>query len=886
MTPYSLSVSVNGSNPSTSENRKHEVEEGEIDDTRTKRARLLEQTWKEPDVTTPPVQNPPSRPSLPAPTPASTPTPTPASAPAPAPASASVSASVPVAPPVNLGILKEPTPPPQSKGVLSNEASKDQVSDPRQIQQTSLSPQSQQAPVVHGSLARPAEPSRQASTGNPPPQVPHSLPKRPEVPLPITRKQDWRSPAPERPGSRDLRDRLSAEHGRFERFGEPLREGIDRRSQNATSTHRGTERALERPPPERPPRELIRVNVTDHHLDTAPNDRFGRTPGHEPRSASAHNDWTGPPPRERSGGHEPRRPPPEVNPLPRNSSMAPPRAVANSVQPDRASFGPGEADRWERGRSERADWKGRSSRPPSPGTSDDRRGSSAEGRFNGRREEQQYMGERRRDEQQYHEGRRREDQSYRDERRHDEHHQYRDEHRPSSDQEINKRARIDAPPPPTGPRGDRFGRANGVPDGSSSVYDRPRDSFGAGGPSGPRPMDLDRGRLQADQGIPSRQQDPNYGRLNAAPGPDIPSGPRRGTVGRSSRNVTAPQSGPSTPRLSEGESRNYVASQVQQERPPPTGPSSSRSNHRPGSGQFDHPFSTHSTAPPMSASEPTSGDLVGVHPDRFDSVRRASDTPIAPPHLGIPPPPPPHPTAVQGSRGSQPLPPAPLPPPQQAHSLPPPQPPSLTSANDPAAARNPPVGPASASTTDRSRADKRFAGIQNVLQQGGALTGTDAMGRGVNVRGRGVRSHGMEQQQQQPGGGSGPSTPIHGRAGGEGGYGRAVNGLADTVDMDSQPGSSRGGPTRDGSRDRGESRRYRSHSREPVEHGRRAGEYDRPSRRDDYRDRRSGGGGGNGGGRDDRDSRRGRDRERSRKRPRGGEEIGSMSHYEKRRRHS
>ncbi|KAH8702482.1 putative THO complex component [Talaromyces proteolyticus] len=152
---------------------------------------------------------------------------------------------------------------------------------------------------------------------------------------------------------------------------------------------------------------------------------------------------------------------------------------------------------------------------------------------------------------------------------------------------------------------------------------------------------------------------------------EIPSGPRARGVQTRGRN--APPSTQGTP----------VATP---ERPPPTGPAGRSSGRLPDS---------------LTSSTSETGDTSGVHPDRLKNLQVPSEPSSAAHRSQGPMVVPAGPRSSHGTPGSSPI------------------------------TRAPPSGPGA----DRSRSDKRFAGLNNMLQQTG---GSQERGnQGTSIRGRG-----------------------------------------------------------------------------------------------------------------------------------------------------
>ncbi|KAK2734457.1 THO complex subunit 2 [Myotisia sp. PD_48] len=260
---------------------------------------------------------------------------------------------------------------------------------------------------------------------------------------------------------------------------------------------------------------------------------------------------------------------------------------------------------------------------------------------------------------------------------------------------------------PSGPRGDRA-----IPPlppaarGPSS--DHPRDS--RMGNQAPEPTF---GRLNQDTRFPNRPD--TFERP-----PDIPSGPRHFPSGRGGRSAPSaavhPLSQPTLPAP---------------ERQPPTGPSGWTSQR---SSIQEPPPSGPPTGPPTAGDQGPSGklDTSGIHPDRL--------------------------RAIQGPVTHRPSGPQPLPPPPLAPILPPSGP--RGGAHGPPSSsptmRGPPSGPTF--SADRGRGDKRFAGLNNMLQQSSAPLG-DKSAQGTMIRGRGAsRQSGTSPQTARPPSSAEPNT--------------------------------------------------------------------------------------------------------------------------------
>ncbi|KAJ9227240.1 hypothetical protein DTO027B5_754 [Paecilomyces variotii] len=203
-------------------------------------------------------------------------------------------------------------------------------------------------------------------------------------------------------------------------------------------------------------------------------------------------------------------------------------------------------------------------------------------------------------------------------------------------------------------------------------------------PSGPRSERPGRGDIPESKDSWGGP-DLSHGRLRPPEQPsDIPSGPRGRNAGR--RDGRNAQHAPPAP---------PVNSTPLPERQPPTGPG------RRGPPQEPAPSSG---GPPSPATERL--DTTGIHPDRLKALQSSMD-PVAPP---------------SGPRGG-------------AHGPPSEQPPP----------RGPPSGPSFAG--ERGRGDKRFAGLNNMLQQSG---GPPERGSGTSIRGRGANRQGGSMTAPSP----------------------------------------------------------------------------------------------------------------------------------------
>jgi THO complex subunit 2 len=263
---------------------------------------------------------------------------------------------------------------------------------------------------------------------------------------------------------------------------------------------------------------------------------------------------------------------------------------------------------------------------------------------------------------------------------------------------------------PTGPRTDRA-TAGGPP----SSSDKFRDSMNLTSTAMPAP-NPNLGRLNQDLSHHLRQEESQYGRLN--PGPEIPSGPRLSN----GSNLPPPPRGGSTVTPTLPRTNHQQSPHTTQTLPPPlqipdkqapTGPSP-RGIPRAVSA-FSRPEPTFS-APPTPVSE--SPDTASVHPDRLKAIQGLESASLV--------------DESETQSSTRQLPPSSLPPSGARGLAPSPVGPSPN-------ARGPPTGPSFA--IDRNRGDKRFAGLQHVLQQANIPNGVERSGQGASIRGRGGRAN-------------------------------------------------------------------------------------------------------------------------------------------------
>ncbi|KAL8650338.1 MAG: hypothetical protein Q9210_003879 [Variospora velana] len=284
-----------------------------------------------------------------------------------------------------------------------------------------------------------------------------------------------------------------------------------------------------------------------------------------------------------------------------------------------------------------------------------------------------------------------------------------------SDTSHLRQSRYDDAHPPAGPRLDRPN--NFGPSGGNDRFHDPMKP-----PSSVRSaVDPNHGRLNQDS-IHNGQQSEQYGRLNA--GSEVPSGPRipngNPVSSRNVRNASAPQPQIDT-RPSQNIPPNAPPQSPTRERPTPTGPSMNRGPPR-QIATYNRQEVGNSSGPPTPAAD--SPDTAGIHPDRLKAFQGITEPPAPQPLISNNP----NNIQVQGRPPAR----------QQA------PPPLVTVPRGPSFQQNPPstAGP---SPTNRGppsgplRGDKRFAGIQGVLQQANAPNGADRGGQGTSIRGRGGR---------------------------------------------------------------------------------------------------------------------------------------------------
>ncbi|PQE18990.1 THO complex subunit 2 protein [Rutstroemia sp. NJR-2017a WRK4] len=315
----------------------------------------------------------------------------------------------------------------------------------------------------------------------------------------------------------------------------------------------------------------------------------------------------------------------------------------------------------------------------------------------------------------------------------------------------------DSQPPPAGPRGERLPDRNND---RAPPPERLRDASNfQPTQQPPRPVDLDHGRLSR----PQQQADPNFGRLNQ--NSDIPSGPRDRNT-RNNRTANAPQA------RRDGRQPNGGAVDIPRpptpDKQPPTGPSGGGRHPRRtastsiatsnSSGQYEAPSAAPSNLPPTPvALSPTTA----IHPDRLKHLGAQVTQPQPPPTVasapttaGM------HPDRLRSFGGSV----ATNNAPPQDNARPRPTAPPLQTQNPPVGPKSqnspasqrmngPPTGPASATERPSRGRNPNATILSNINRH---MVNEDSnkptQGQERNPRGR---RHGQAQTPV-----SGPSTPI------------------------------------------------------------------------------------------------------------------------------
>lgn len=555
----------------------------------------------------------------------------------------------------------------------------------------------------HSLASNQLDPSRTTPANATNGRLQHSLPSRPEVPP--TRLSEHR--LSDRPSDRGPRDPRFLDRGRSERPLESLRDRAP--DYNLAGTYpRGYGQPNDRPhiqdrnraEPGWGDEKLLqnRSGLDDRHDGPR---RESRPPSRDGR--------TDRPQRDRASNEQ--HPPPRTDfpaQPPRESAMAPPRS--NIIQhPERAALIQGSQEqhlsrvnrhsdrRSDPSRYENYPASEQNSRGVSPDRSDDRRPP--------RRDDRLPI----------------------------------DSRRPNEDGTHSHPSRYGDSYFPTGPRTDRSAMSA-----LSGSNDRFRDAMKAESTT-IQAVDPNIGRLSQDSSHHVRQPESQYGRLNQTL--EIPSGPRLSNGNhpppspRGGRTVSAPQPQINT-QMSQTVSVNAPLPSPVMDKQTPTGPSSIRGLSR-NSASFSRPEPTPTTAP-MPAKE--AQDTAAVHPDRLNIIQGN----VTPSSINTTP------IQVNTARNtSQPqsavLLPTPAGPRGPGTQLPSPTGPSPTN-------RGPPTGPSFGA--ERNRGDKRFAGIQNMLQQSSSPNGIDRSGQGASIRGRGGRANHVSIPSPSA---SGPATPSGAR---------------------------------------------------------------------------------------------------------------------------
>lgn len=350
-------------------------------------------------------------------------------------------------------------------------------------------------------------------------------------------------------------------------------------------------------------------------------------------------------------------------------------------------------------------------------------------------------------------------------------------------------SRFDEPHAPTGPRTARP---------ASAVFENPNDrARDLTKPSSMTPVDPNHGRLSNDSSYNNRQSESQYGRLNS--GNDIPSGPRLPSGNqpppvRGGRNISAPQPHINT-QQPPSPSQTPLNGPSAQDRQAPSGPSLRASPRKPA--PFPPPAST-SSAPPTPVSQ--SPETAGIHPDRLKAIQgsgAAAGEHV--PHAGL-----------DQSRGLR-QDPSPVsmtgpgPPRGPNNQLPSPV------AQSPIG-RGPPTGPSF--PNDRNR-DKRFADLQNMLQQAGTPLAPERSSQGASIRGRGGRANNVSMPSPTT---TGPPVPNVPRQDGPPPRGDLFAGRPNGPPLVQQNEEDTGygrGTRRGGGREDGDRRPSRNRSRSP-----------------------------------------------------------------------
>ena len=709
-------------------------------------------------------------------------------------------------------------------------------------------PATPQLPTSHPSIPARPDISRGASNNFASGRSQHALPSRPPE-MPLSRPGEHRTPdrLGDRMGRDNPRDQRNVEYGRFERNGDSMKDRFSGRHASGSLT-----RAFERPPDRQPVSDHNRMdvgragekslslNATSEPRQDIINAREQRSYPREDRSERASRDTPHDHANERSQDLHTQTSRPSV--------MAPPRVqipehparaalIHGLPEPDRRiHLTNGLDSRSETSRYEERPKSEKNSRAPSPNRYEDRRTP----RYDDRREDRPGL----------------------------------DGRRAAKDVTQAHIPRHENTTLPTGPRSDRPGPMNPL-----NADERYRESWKAASSAPPPPVDLNHGRLNQDSENGTRQQGSQQSRSAAEynshsrhldqhtnrpsdhtdfrqqpiqhtrQGSDVPSGPRlpNGNSTRGGRNFSA-QTHVNAQQFHTNTSA--VPSPGGPDRHAPTGPSAPRAAVA-IKNTAQVPLSSSAMSAPITPVG-EAPDTTGIHPERLRAIQGTVSNTLPGQTL-----------SAEGVRHELPQLSTIAPGAPKGSNMPPPSPGIVSPSN-----RFPPTGP---SSQDRGRGDKRFAGIQNMLQQSSVPNGHERNGQGASIRGRGGRMNSLNMpsptMSDSPAGAgrgdsfaprsdlfvgrsSGPPMPQHGNpqlaedhSGVRGGYrGGPVNDL-----RDGERRSGRHGSSRSHSRDRyngsqlpprGDERRPARD--EPHDHQRGAPDMERDSRRpirDDYKDR-------------------------------------------------
>ena len=415
-----------------------------------------------------------------------------------------------------------------------------------------------------------------------------------------------------------------------------------------------------------------------------------------------------------------------------------------------------------------------------------------------------------------------------------------DSHHPA-DEPPHPRPRFEDGYAPSGPRTERSGPGVSV----NPSSDRFRESMKPTAPTGPAAFDPNHGRLNQDPSRGARQAESQHGRLNA--GNDVPSGPRlpngnHPPSSRGGRNVSASQP-LSGPHRSPSSSQSNIGASSAYDGQTPSGPSM-RGPPRDGPTNV---LSGPASSPPTPTSQ--ASDAAGVHPDRLKAIQGSG----APGQAGV------HPDRLRAMEGNGPSgrasgpirgepnrgprqpPPLSVPPPQNLPRGPGPMPSPVQQSPTNRGGPSPPTGPSFGG--DRGR-DKRFAGLQGVLQQQNGPAPPERSNQGASIKGRGGRAMPPSPSASGPPMSDLPPTRQDVGPGRDDLFAGRVNGPAGFGHVDEESSYGRGGrrgPPREARE--GDRRSGRHRSRSPTKDRalnappERLRDEDRPPLREDPRDR-------------------------------------------------